>query len=101
MDRRLFTVDGNGTGVALGDRDKVRFSPFGPGRTVVPALAPLKSLARDALDRPRGLVADFPMSEERVVDCEIRVDVSDGVLLPFGGILFWFYRVIRRRFVQA
>lgn len=85
LDRRLFTVDGKGTGVALGDRDTGRFSPFGPGRMVVPALAPLKSLASEALDRPRGLVADLPAIEERVVDREIRVDVSDGVL--FGGIL--------------
>jgi hypothetical protein len=87
LDNRLFTVDGNGIGVALGDRDKGRFRPFGLGRTVVPALVPLNSLAKDALDRPRGFIADFPGSEERVVDRERRVDVSDGVLVLFGGIL--------------
>ena len=55
---------------------------------VVPALAPLTSLASDALDRPRGLVVDLPAIEERVVDRERRVDVSDGVLEPFNGILY-------------
>jgi hypothetical protein len=88
LDKRLFAVDGNGTGVALGDLDMGRVRPLGPGRMVVLALAPLTSLARDALDRPRGLVADLPAIEERVVDREIRVDVSDGVLVPFGGMVF-------------
>jgi len=87
LDNRLFTVDGDGTGVALGDRDKGRFRPFGLGRTVVPALAPLNWLAKDALDRPRGFIADVPGSEERVVERERRVDVSDAVLVLFGGIL--------------
>jgi hypothetical protein len=87
LDKRLFAVDGNGIGVALGDRDKGRFRLFGLGRTVVLALAALNSLAKEALDRPRGFTDDFPGSEERVVDRERRVDVSDGVLVLFGGIL--------------
>lgn len=86
LENCLFTFDGNGTGVAFGDRDIGRVIPFVPGRMVVPALAPLKSLARDALDKPRGLVADFPVSEERDVVREIRVEVSDGVLALFGAI---------------
>jgi hypothetical protein len=95
LDRRLLVFDANGTGVALGDRDNGRLSPFGPGRTVVLALAPLKSLATDALDRPRGLVGDLPTSEERAVDREMRVEVSDGVLLLFGGIFFALLQVTR------
>ena len=97
VENLLFTIDGNGTGVALGDRDKGRFRLFGPGRMVVPALAPLRSLA---LDKPRGLVADLPVIEERVVDRERRVDVSDGVLVVFGGIMYQSCLRGRCRFVK-
>lgn len=87
LERRLFTLDGKGTGVAFGDRVIARFEPFG-GRTVVPPLIPVMSLAKDAFESPRGfVVVDLLAIEEREVDREKRVDVSDGVLLPLGGIL--------------
>jgi len=83
VDNFLETLDGSGTGVALGERAGV--VSFKADLTVV---LPLASVLSEALDglldflRPDN---DVLSDEERVVDLERRVDVSDGVETPFGS----------------
>jgi hypothetical protein len=79
----LETLDARGTGVALGER--CCRDGLMADLTVV---LPLTSVLSEALD---GLL-DFLMlkcevlsTDERVVDLDRRVDVSDGVELPLDG----------------
>jgi hypothetical protein len=79
LDILLAVVDGIGTGVAFGERTGA--VGFEPVRIV------LRSLKSEALDNVRGFLLDVVEAIElRVVDCERRVDVSDGVELSLDSM---------------
>lgn len=72
VDMRFAAIDGTGTGVAFGERPALLC--FGLGRTVA------SSLTSEALESALGLVTldDDLNVDERVVDREKRVEVSEG-----------------------
>lgn len=86
-DSRLAETDGTGTGtgVALGERDRIGVLSLLLFRTVV------LPLANDALEMARGfdmLLVDIedPRLDVRLVDRDIRVDDSEGALGGFEAI---------------
>ena len=88
VDILLAVIDGTGTGIAFGERAGVL--SFEVTRTVVLVLKRLRLLVREALDDVRGLTkpeVEELRVEERVVDREKRVDVSDGAVDDLGCIL--------------
>jgi hypothetical protein len=79
------TLGVRGTGVALGER--CCRDGFRADLTVV---LPLTSVLREALDGLLDfLIPEYEVlsAEERVVDLDRRVDVSDGVELPLNGVV--------------